>query len=275
LDATLKSITQTTLPENYNLVVIDDCSDDPLAKQYLLTDGTIMLPKLHEWRIDGKFVNASGKFRNLKGLKGIKSRFEIIQPESKKGVRGGIFWCIDAMMKRFKDSPAVIIIEADSVFHKDWYIATELAYGKCKKAHGPNGESIGLLSCYDRKGKGQPGMDWGWRSVKKLHSGHWGCANGIGGVMYLVTRNFYQAAITEMQKKQNPGLRSGDTMLQACCGTHEFTIAVTKPSFCQHIGYMSEAWPEKGYRYARNFRKPFVFEKFDKEGRAYSEDWIV
>jgi hypothetical protein len=257
--------------------VLDDCSETPLAKQYLFTDDIIKLDKPHVWPTEHNLWKRiyKTKLSNVTHLRGIKSRAVVNQPETRKGVRGGIFWCIDHMMKEFPDAPAVIIIEGDVLFNKDWYNATMRAYNLCKEGKGPNGDRLGLLSAYDRKGrfKNPHKNVWGWRSVKKLHSGNWGCANGIGGVMYLVTREFYKADITNMQKHYKVGLRAGDTSLQGQCGTCGFNIAVTCPSYIQHIGLESLAWPGKGWRYAANFKHPFSFETSTPEGVLYSEDW--
>ena len=209
----------------------------------------------------------------------------MVQPDTRKGVRGGIFWCINYMMNRFPDAEAIIIIEADSVFNDEWYTAVVSAYEKCKIGQGPNGTSLGLLTCYDRKGKFRYNKDgsikpesldmgWCWRGVTKKREGLWSCAGGIGGVMYLVTRDFYDMAGENMKREHNPGARSGDTYLQAMCGEAGRTIATTIPSFCQHIGTWSLAWPMKGWRHAQNFKKPFAFEQHDEDGAAFSEDWL-
>ena len=260
LDLTLRSLLATDLGD-VEILVLDDCSDDPLTKEYLSTDDVIELPEPHVWPESGPFVRFCGELPTSTNLRGVKSKVRVESPESRKGVRGGIFWCIDYLMESFPGAEYVMVIEADAVFNKDWFTATENAYSKTKDQKGPNGSHLGLLTAYDRrppKPPRGPSMGWTWRSVKKLSSGNWGCGNGIGGVHYLVTRAFYESCIPSMKKKYNPALRSGDTSLQALCGAREFSIAATTPSFIQHIGMNSLAWPSKGWRHARNFLKPFV-----------------
>jgi glycosyltransferase involved in cell wall biosynthesis len=273
LDCTLKSLWASDLPEDVQLCVMDDCSDDALTRQYLFTNDEIVLPQPHIWPNSLEWQTCVGALFPVKKLKGIQERVEVVQPTTRKGVRGGIFYCIDYMFSRHIDHDEIIVIEADSLFHKDWYAITMDAYFACRNLAGPNGSSLGLLSCYDRKGSDVHRNGWGWRSVKPLSGGRWGCGNGIGGVMYLVTRSFYNAAHKAMKATYDPSQRSGDTMLQAQCGIHKYNIAVTVPTMCQHIGVESLAWPEKGWRHATNFRRPFAFESFD-HGIAFSGDWL-
>jgi hypothetical protein len=277
LDTTLKSLWATDLPEDCPIVVIDDLSDGDVMTKYLFTDDVIELPEPHKWHDGPAWQQRAGKIENVPRLRGIKSRVEVVQPGMRQGVRGGIFWCTNYMMTRFPDAPAVIVIEADAIFHKDWYTATMKAYEGSKVGKGPNGERLGLLSAYDRKGlnKNTNPRGWGWRSVRQLGNGNWNCGNGIGGVMYLLTREFYQADIKCMSKDRpyHPGQRGGDTTLQGHCAFQKFNIAVTSPSFIQHIGWVSSAWPGKNWRHTRNFKQPFAFEEFRANGFAYSKDW--
>lgn len=261
LDITLRSLCATKLPEDPRITILDDCSDDPITITYLTTDSKIELPTPQNWPDGDGWKARVGNLPVISSIEGIASKVDVIQPPSKKGVRGGIFWCIDTMMERYPESPEIIIIEADTVFNEDWYLATLRAFESCYDQKGPNGDYLGLLTAYDRKPRSLPRGDhpgWTWRSVKRLSNGNWGCGNGIGGVMYLVTRPFYEAAIDSMKKRYQPGLRAGDTALQACCARHQFSIAATVPSFIQHIGVESLAWPEKSWRHARNFKTPFV-----------------
>ena len=277
LDVTLRSVLSTKLPEGFELLILDDCSPDPITQQYLFTDDTIVLPEPFTWLTGPPWYSYMGKIQDIPQIQGIKSVVEVVQPESRKGVRGGIFWCVDYMMTRYPDAPAVIVTEADAVFHEDWYDALINGYEVLKEKPGPNGDTLGILTCYDRKGKcgkNQTGYGAFHRSVsRKGKTNIWSCACGIGGVNYLLTRSFYEAAIGSFKATYNPGQRSGDTTLQGVCGAAKFNIGVTAPSFCQHIGAESLAWPGKGWRYTKNFRKPFAFEAFDDEGWAYSQTW--
>jgi hypothetical protein len=278
LDVTLKSIWATKVPDECPLVVIDDCSDNPISIDHLKTDNEIVLPKEVSFGSSDKWKGKVGSIQSVKKLRGLNSRIELVQPDSRKGVRGGIFWCIDYMMRRFPDAEGVIVIEADSVFHENWYEATVLGYQQRSGQEGPNGKELGLLSCYDRKGRINKStynkMGSGWRGISKRSNGRWNCSNGIGGVMYLVTRTFYEATRPSFEVKHNPNARAGDTMLQGICAGNNFNIGVTVPSFCQHIGIESLAWPDKGWRHAVNFKKPMAFEAFDENGVAYSKDWV-
>lgn len=273
-DVTLKSIVATDLPEGLAPIVIDDCSDDEIARHYVDTDEYFKLPEEHAWPESGKWLRHVGQISPVGQLRGIKGRFEQMNPRKKKGVKGCLFWGIDNLFKRFPDAEGVIMVEGDCIFHKDWYRAIVKAWQEHKDDKGPNGVGIGLLSAYDRKCKHAKGeMGFAWRSLKMLSSGRWNCGNGIGGVAYLVTKPFYEAAKPAMQKNYSPGARGGDTTIQGYCANKEMSIAVTSPSYCQHIGVQSTAWQNKGWRYTLGFKRPFAFEAFDSEGVAFSWDW--
>ena len=256
LDITLKSLLGSDLPNDVKIIIYDDCSTDTLTNKYLTTNDVLESRfENPEWK---KWEQFTGNIP-ITPVVGIRDKFEIVKPDTKKGVRGAIFWLINYVMNRF-NVEAVHIVEADVVFNKDWYVVAEDGYNKCKSQKGPNGDYIGLFSAYDRKcRKISANYGWGWRSVKKLSNGNYGCSNGIGGCHYIVSREFYNRARKSFEAKYNPGLRSGDTTLQACCARASCNIAVTSPSMIQHIGFLSVAWPEKGWRHTRGFKKPFAW----------------
>lgn len=276
LDVTLKSLTASNIPDGVDLVVMDDCSDDEVAKRYVETDEIIELPDPCNWLgpDNKKWKGNVGNIVPVKQLVGIKSRYEIVQPEKRKGVKGGVFWAINYMFEHYPDAQAINCIEGDAVFNADWYEATVKGWRDKRDVKGPNGDHLGLLSCYDRKQKNRKGkMRSVWRSLRKLSSGRWNCGNGIGGVHYLVTREFWEKCEKGFHKEYPPGARAGDTMIQGMCANSDFSIACTAPSYCQHIGIESTAWPAKGWRYTKGFKKPFAFEARDENDVAYSEDW--
>lgn len=276
LDVTLKSLTASNIPDGVDLVVMDDCSDDEIAVKYVTTDDIIKLPEECLWfGPDHKQWKANvGNIEPVSQLVGIKSRFDIIQPETRKGVRGGVFWAINYMFEHYPNAQCINCIEGDAVFNADWYEATVRGWREKRDAKGPNGDHLGLLTCYDRKAK-KPGtgMSSIWRSLRRRGDDRWNCGNGIGGVHYLVTREFWEACHKPFHSKHNPGARAGDTMLQGYCANAEFSIASTRPSYCQHIGIESTAWPNKGWRYSKGFKKPFAFEARNADDIAFSWDW--
>jgi hypothetical protein len=279
LDTTYRSLKSSDIPEGVPLIVIDDCSENFIAKKHIFTNSEIVLEQVFKWPTYPGWLSGVGKIKPLKGLHGIKDEVEVVQPSERKGDLGGIFWIIDYMMSRFKDSECIIVFEADCVVRKDWYEVIEKSYHECKHSIGPNGDRLGLLTCYNRSatfGKSHkyelPG--WRWGSVTEKISGNWNCGSGIGGVMYLVTRQLYEASISAMKASYKQTGRSGDTAIQAQCGIHKLNIASTSPSYCQHIGFESICWPNKGWRHSRCF-KDFCFEKFDEDGWAYSDKWII
>ena len=280
LDVSLRSLVASS-PNDCPILILDDCSDDPETIKYLTTNDRFNLQQKHAWPAHDTWLNNVGKIRNISGLTGIKGQYEIVSPKKRKGVRGGIFWSISYMMERFKEANEIIIFEADIVLSSTWYSAMEKAYEGAQDVKGPNGTRIGIVSVYNRKAsesshKITVGEEkWNFGNIEKRTNGYWNCANGVGGVMYLVTRELYEASKKEMTATYLFHKRSGDTCFQACFGKYEFTMVRTVPSECQHIGCESEAWPEKGWRYSKGFRGPIAFEKTDGEGFVYSDSWIT
>lgn len=276
-DVMLKSLMASALPPDFRPpVVIDDCSDDPVAKRYVETDDVIDLPVPLMWQKSPEWLAHVGRIRNVRRVRGIRSKFEVVRPDSRKGERGGAFWSVCFLFERFPDAQAAFLFEDDIVFNPGWLAATMRAYEGCRDKHGPNGSRIGLLTAYDRRnGSGAtPGTGWGWRSLRSHGDGRWGCGDGIGGVFYLISRQLYEENRDALKEPHDPSGRGGDTRLQGMCANRKFNIAVTAPSYCQHIGDVSLAWAGKGWRHTKNFLKPFAFEKFDDKGEAYSDDWL-
>lgn len=260
-DITLRSVIPTT--PHGNIVVIDDCSDLEVAKKYLFTNEEIPMSMYDcdfmEVQDDHNWKSQLGELRTPESIFGIDGKIGIVQPDSKKGDLGGVFYCIDRLFSDNPGTDGVILIEADMVFNQTWYSETIECVEKCRNLKGPNGNTLGLFSCYNRKGTSKT-KGWEWRSIEKCNdTGNWRCGDGLGGVMFYVTREFYEAAMGSF-KSSYPMRRSGDTALQAVCADNGFSIASTAYSCCQHIGYSSVTWggAKKGWRRCRNFQKPFV-----------------
>jgi hypothetical protein len=260
-DVTLRSVIPTTPHEN--IVILDDCSNLDVTKKYLFTDEKI--PKsmfdcdFDEIQDDNNWKNQLGELRTPDYITGISGKIKVVQPESKKGDLGGVYWCIDRLFKDNLEANGVILIEADMVFNATWYEETAECVEKCRNEKGPNGDTLGIFSCYNRKGNSKT-RGWEWRCVEKCEvTGNWRCGDGLGGVMFYVTREFYESAIDDF-KKSYPMKRSGDTALQGTCANHGFSIASTAYSCCQHIGYTSVTWgaSRTGWRRCKNFQKPFI-----------------
>ncbi len=261
-DITLRSV-MSTIPHS-NVVVLDDCSNLDVTNRYLFSNDVI---SRGEYDCDFSSVQVASEWKSAVGdlvspdsIIGIHGKVSVIQPEEKRGDLGGVFWCVDRLFKDNPLVPGVILIEADMVFNAEWYSETIRCVAECKYAKGPNGNHLGLFSCYNRKGsKANCASGWQWRSLApEGNTGRWRCGNGLGGVMFYVTREFYNSARDRFVKKY-PMKRSGDTAIQGLCAANKFSIASTNYSCCQHIGVISSTWgSRKGWRHCRNFKKPFI-----------------
>lgn len=273
LDVTLRSLLATELPKDPQIVIMDDCSDTRDAVLHLYTDEVVSLREPCIWpehRRDWR--SRVGNLQSVWDVQGIGGRFKVFRPPERKGDLGGVMWCVDTLMQSFPEAPYVMLIEADVVFNKDWYRAAMKTLRETSGKEGPNGDKVGIISAYNKcPGKiisveGQ--MKWHWRPIFRRADGHWNCSSGVGGVMYMINREFYEAAQERFQDDYHISKRSGDTAIQAMCAENGFSIAATMPSFIQHIGVRSSSWPTKGWRYARMFQGPFVI----KEKLCESED---
>jgi hypothetical protein len=266
LDVTLRSLLATELPENPEIVIMDDCSDMRDAVLQLYTSEQISLREPCIWPKHRRDWQACvGALRSVWSVRGLSGRFNVFRPVFKKGDLGGVMWCVDTLMKHYTEAQQIILVEADVVFHKDWYKAVLKTLYESSREEGPNGDRVGVVSAYNRcpgKLESVKGtMGWHWRPVHKREDGHWNCSNGIGGVMYLIKREFYEKAVDDFQKEYHISKKSGDTAIQGLCADCGFSIAATMPSFIQHIGVESSSWPERGWRYARMFQTPFVIKE--------------
>lgn len=276
LDVTLKSLMASALPPGTRPVILDDCSDDPAAARYLTTDDAVELPRPVIWPASPLWLQRVGKIADIRRVKGIKSKFEVWRPPSMLGDRGGAFWAVRFVFELFPDADLAILLEDDIVLHKDWFAALLAAHEQAKDRRGPNGNRLGMLTAYDRRGgfRARTGFKtWGFRSLAPYGNGRWGCGDAIGGVMYLMPRGLYEENKDRLSQSFPPSAKGGDTWLLGMCGDGKWNIACTVPSFCQHIGVESLSWPAKGWRNTPNFQRPFAFEKFDGHGVACSDEW--
>jgi hypothetical protein len=265
LDFTLKSVIPTVPHEN--IVVLDDCSQEEVTKKYLFTNETINKDEydcdFSSMHGDPQWIKHVGDLLTPDSIVGIDGKVAIIRPEEKKGDLGGVFWCTNRLFEDNPSAPGVILIEADMVFNANWYEETLDAVSKCLHEKGPNGDHLGLFSCYNRRGnKSNCPTGWQWRSLARVpNTNNWRCGNGLGGVMFYITRQFYESSREEFTQRR-PMKRSGDTAIQGLCAIKNFSIASTNYSCCQHIGVASSTWgSRKGWRYCKNFKKPFIVDE--------------
>ena len=282
LDTTIRSLKASDMPD-CPTIVIDDCSVGQDAQKHLYSDERFMLTNPITWPNSDEWTKYIGRIRSPKGLTGISKEMEVMTTGTRKGDVGGIFWIVDYMMTRFTDAPAIIIIEADCVARRDWYTITDKIFTEFKEISGPVGNGLGMISGYDRWGKGEVNelsytTPYGvFRNPVRREDGRWNFFNSVASVMLLFTREFYERCKKEFQATYGTKERACDQSVTTLCTCRGLNTVATYPTCFQHVGFQSLCWINvkcKDIRAAKNFRG-FCFEKFDQEGYAYSDKWIL
>src|SRR4051812_17268072 len=121
LDATLRSLSASDLPDDLSVVVFDDASDDAKTRAYLDTDDRFQL--LHEWpRSDAWNLLGLGFLPNDPTLRGIASRVEVQAAGPRPmGVVNSSCAAIREMFRRHPNSPGIILLQDDLVLNSNWY----------------------------------------------------------------------------------------------------------------------------------------------------------
>ncbi|MBD3407259.1 MAG: hypothetical protein GF411_14155 [Candidatus Lokiarchaeota archaeon] len=188
----------------YPDLIIDDVSDDKLTKQYLFTD-----QKMHmrvRWPTDAEWIQYVGKLNNTWHTKGIRYSHKVVQPTNRKGVLGGVFWCLTYAFNKF-NADAVILIESDVLFCYKWYDTLIQEYNITPDA--------GIVAGFV-------------------------CQSGfIPNVLILVTRDLYNKRCMSFNREYDINKTDGDRALRRMCKNVGLTVKCTDKSVCQHIGFIS------------------------------------
>lgn len=268
LNTTLTSLTATNL-EDALIVIVDDCSETDLMKEYLFTDNNINLPDFSwydeiekEVTTEGHIIRDSEHLSNKEiwnkyigdipinlNITGIKEKFNIISPTSNKGDVGGLFWTIYLGFSLFKNADKIIVLEDDLIFHKNWLKNALTIYNNEKYS------KVGCVSVYNREIENN--------SRKQNLSTYFENPN-IGGVMYLIPRTTFDIMKNDKLFQINYGQDEigGDVKFQNYLASKDLRILNSTESYIQHIGIKSITRPGRFLRYSKNFLKPFAWNKY-------------
>lgn len=214
LDTTLKSLQNSNAPE---VIIFDDCSDDPDTRRLLDTSDEFQIeyewPKYQEWKDAGlDFLKDNPTVNGIHGK--IKVHQVCVKPV---GVVNASCWTIRDLFRMNPQAPAVILLQDDVVFQKDWYeILTNHPRDKVAIIAG-------------------------------MHLDYAGTRNYYTAQCYLITREFYENKNWWfIINHKNPF--SFDVKICRKALNEGFAINCILPYICQHIGVVSQVRPHRKFK---------------------------
>lgn len=270
LNTTLKSLTATNI-QNSIIIIADDCSESDEMNKYLFTDEIIELNN-KSWlnQIEEDLTQDAFNYLNLKDyddnltnvdlwnryignipyetkIRGIGNKFTTIRPSKNNGDIRGLLWTIMAGFELFRNNDRIIILEDDLIFNKNWFNISNYILDKELNSN------VGLISVYNRE----------FDKTTSLSLNLYNEVNEIGGVMYLIHRQFYNFLKNKNMFNMNnincPESTGGDVFLQNFTKKHNYRILNTNDSYIQHIGIRSLCRPGRFIRCSRNFILPYAW----------------
>lgn len=236
LDATLRSLSATDLPDGAAVVVYDDDSDTPEARRYLETGEAWATS--HTWPTDGRWRRAGlDVLADRPRLCGLAGRVEVVTWPARLGVVAASARAVIDLFDRGGAPPAVILLQDDVLFAADWYRRMTARLGRvCER-----GKRLGLVAGMH--------LDYG----QPRGSDRTTCAVQFASAQcYLITRQFFTARRGWFdQMAGSRATKNWDKGICRACDKH-FERQLMIPQVCQHIGVKSLVRPEaEFYRNAK------------------------
>jgi hypothetical protein len=230
LDATLRSLSATRLPDDATVIVYDDASDDAAARRYLDTDDVFEVP--HRWPGCSAWREAGlGFLKDDPVLRGVAGQVEVVRLGDRPlGVGNASCRAICDLFTRRPDAPGVILLQDDIVLTADWY---ERLLGQLGRAFTP-GLAQGLVAGMHRD-------HCGWRRGAKPPR----AARAVqfcSAQCYLVTREFFARAQSWFARADHEPKNFDKYLCQEAC-RRECEVQLLAPYVCQHFGVESLVRP--------------------------------
>ncbi|MHC4562477.1 MAG: hypothetical protein ACYS8X_06855 [Planctomycetota bacterium] len=236
LATAVNSVLASELPAGCAMVIFDDCSDDPIQREYLTTDREVRLPGTHRFPTDSVWRRYVGELPDVETLHGIGGRLDVRIARKSHGSVDSQLRAVRTLFDEHPKAPGVIVMEDDVIVVRDWYSRLVEAFGE----H----EELGVLAganCWSDDTDHRP-------RVRRVHS--------TGAQLYLYGRRFYEAN-RESFLRSSQRRRAGDEHVCGLVRESGYQVGVIRPAVCQHIGSTSKNWPDRGYwdhqRYDRTF----------------------
>jgi glycosyltransferase involved in cell wall biosynthesis len=233
LDATLRSLSATNLPDGISLTVYDDGSDDPTAAAYYFGHDQVEIshewPTRNEWlKLGLGFLNENNPIPTGIGGKVLVQRLG----STPLGVVNASCAAIRDLFERHPGAPGVLLLQDDEVFNVDWYERMTSFQGLVL-SKGP----LGLLAGIRLN-----------RPIKEK--------NLVGSVVvqsFATAQCLYLSgdAFTKMQpgwfaKKHKLREKFDDKLFEAVRKAG-FGTGLIHPFVCQHIGMVSLVRPRRSW----------------------------
>lgn len=251
LDATLRSLSATRLPDDATVVVYDDASDDAAARRYLDTDD--VFPVVHRWPSCSAWREAGlGFLEDNPVLHGVAGQVEIVRLGDRPlGVGNASCRAICDLFARCPNAPGVILLQDDIVLTADWY---ERLAGQLRVVFTP-GLAQGLVA-----GMHLDHRDW-HRHIKPPRAPR--TVQFCSAQCYLVTRELFARARAWFGRTDHEP-KNFDKFLCQESHRRECEVQLLAPYVCQHFGVESlirphlEFFRERTGRIGLAARGPFA-----------------
>lgn len=227
LDVTLRSLSDTWLPDGVTVQIFDDASDCALTRKYYTSGNSVVLN--YTWPVDDKWESRGFDIlpSGTRTCETIGDKLDItVSPQS----LGVVAASCNAVRSLFSGTAAdgVFLLQDDVLFNADWYLRM-LQTVKDSKKFAPKG--IGVLS----------GMKLN-QKLKPRH-GQSVVSSGITAQCLYITRRAFDT-VDFLTSPPAVKLRFDDLLRRSVTKTGLWG-GVTFPFVCQHIGVSSLVRPHR------------------------------
>jgi glycosyltransferase involved in cell wall biosynthesis len=237
LDATLRSLSATLLPETQPIVIFDDASDDPLTIQYLYEN--LPLAYQNNWPHSSDWAGAGLDILHKHNpcLAGLRDKLRVVPlGQVPQGVVNASCQMITQLFERYPAAPGVFLLQDDVVFNWPWYV--RMAEAIQHQHSFPGRAPIGLLA--------------GCRLNKRLtplarSTNVVVISDGTTAQCCYLSKSVYEKQRAWFGKKHT--LKAGfDNHLCRTVRSTGHTVCLMNPAVCQHIGLVSLVRPKIGWK---------------------------
>ena len=223
LDATLRSLSATALPDDVvTTVVHDGAGDDPRMHRYLTTDEPI--PRVEDWI---EFPGELGlDVLDDSPMTGIVGRVELIQLDERRGVANASNAALVHMLDAYPDAERIALLQDDVVLNVDWLGRVLRGFDERLASDKEPGLVSGLrINDIDKSPIAEVTSEW-FSSAQVL----------------VFSRRCLKSLDKEL--RQEYGFKNGwDTWTCYRVRDRGFTVHLVHPSVGQHIGVKSIVRP--------------------------------
>lgn len=230
LDATLRSLSATALPEGISVIVFDDGSKDASTRKYYTTQEVVTVTKPWPTNTVWKKTLGLGMLNTAPQPTGIQNKVQVVTLGARSlGVVTASCQVVCRMFDAYPQAPGIFLLQDDIVFHANWYDRM-LDTKDGRFAEKP----IGLLAGIKLNKTLRPGVP----PPPAVSCGVTAQCLYISRPAFDSTRKSYFERVHKTQQ------RFDDTLRRAVAG-HGFWAGVIFPFVCQHTGIKSLVRPSR------------------------------